>query len=1117
MKRFIKTLLYAVAVLTLAGVGIVAYEAWPRSRELVTDADSIRLPASDAVVRDVVWQPAKPVANLNSRVDEYEAGISSDGGTLLIVRGRPGENADIFVALRHGDGWTEAEPLAAINTPNDELGPVFADDGESIYFYSDRPGGAGGYDLWLSRRGAEGWREPVNLGPAVNSSFDDYGPALTGDGKRLYFASNRPKPDEKIPEAADGWTATLRADRRVRDFDIFVAELTEAGAQQARPVDEINSPADDGAPAVSPYGDFLYFASNCTGGAGGFDIYRSRQLNGRLQSPTGLGPTINTAANELDPRLSLGGYGLFFSSDRRTENDKQTSSGTQSAEKSVASSPPAGESRTSSDAGSTRHDYDLYYSASREVFRETESRPSGFDWAGLWSAMAPNLAWALLTLLLIALLLALMRDFKNRRLSLLARCLFASLLAHLALLLLFNVWQVGSAVATALRGRGETRVSLVSTAIGETITSQIRGNLTEVSTPNIESASNQAAAFQPPPVPVQTDRVDTLKMLIENRLEDRNFTALEPSKALDSALERLAQTPPPQPTVEPETSNQLGRDADSEYSLPESSPAAVTAEPDHPVVPAMADQVTTPSNLLLATSQPADTPEQFSVKRDVAQDVVAADSPSDHATTAPPEDAGLPRVTPEASSSDPVTPVELASAISVHSIEIPVSDVPATDAPEPIGRPTLPSPLASATNLSQRLNFPLHVTQDSVESEITRMPPSTAPSISEQALAVIPNSAAVTDAPMTSPIPAAAVVTDTPSQLAVHHEFTPSDFAMPDTRPSDSLEAAPASAAQWVVTPLTGTQTRPIGLPTPPSQKEPFARTNLSPAESSIHSDALSERSNTSDAAVKKLTPIPVSNQTAVATEIEVSAAAVALAIPSNSDLVGGGVLPPDAVGLIRGRVTRKDSGAPVAGAKVQLVLTEASVEVVSRPAGDYELAVPEVPPFFALTASLPGFVPKSVNVSAAELKRGALIVDFALEPVTDLIIALESQPDVHHLGNDQFEGRINSQFQKSSEGRRLISTFNVSKEQLAAGYSRAWLTMMTRGVQCPHQMRINGRLVRSRMTESPRDGSFGEFSAEFDPRWLLEGENTFKLRAQSCSGDLDDFEFVNVQIHLKP
>lgn len=79
---------------------------------------------------------------------------------------------------------------------------------------------------------------------------------------------------------------------------------------------DVNSPADDLDPAVTPHGDFVYFASDRGGGAGGFDIYRSRIRGRLLAAPQSLGPEVNSDANEIAPETRMEGFDLFFSSDR---------------------------------------------------------------------------------------------------------------------------------------------------------------------------------------------------------------------------------------------------------------------------------------------------------------------------------------------------------------------------------------------------------------------------------------------------------------------------------------------------------------------------------------------------------------------------------------------------------------------------------------------------------------------------------------------------------------------------------------------------------------------------------------------------------------------------------
>jgi hypothetical protein len=226
----------------------------------------------------------------------------------------------------------------------------------------------------------------------------------------------------------------------------------------------------------------------------------------------------------------------------------------------------------------------------------------------------------------------------------------------------------------------------------------------------------------------------------------------------------------------------------------------------------------------------------------------------------------------------------------------------------------------------------------------------------------------------------------------------------------------------------------------------------------------------------------------------------------------------PDAVGTIRGRVTDATTGLPLPDATIRLTMhDQSSVVAMSGETGWYELGVPQVPEFFALSASLDGYLPEAVNVETARLRGRAIIQNFRLRPDDETVIALESDPEVHHLGNDRFEGVINSRFQKRSEGTRAVAVFPLSAHQISSPFTQAEVRMLVKGVQCPHRIFINDELLSRRLDRSPKDGSFGEFLASFDASALHEGENVLEIHCVSCRGDVDDFEFVNVQIHLRP
>lgn len=443
-----KLKLAMVVVIAMVGtVTLVAMAGWrTRGPEWWTDGGAIRVEAREAPVREILWKPAEPTLGASGSADEYEPRYSADGMMLVFVRGKPGGTADLWMARRTAAGWSEPEAIASVNTKQDELGPELSADGKRLYFYSDRPGGAGGYDLWAAERAEEGWGEPVNLGEGVNSKWNEYGPALSPDGSVVWFSSNRPAIGE--PATSDEtWSATVREHRTRRDYDLFRARIRDGTAGAAEAATWLNTEADEGAPAMSPAGDFLYFASDRTGGLGGFDMYRAR-VAGEV-GPENLGAAVNSAANDLDPALTADGFRLCFSSDRAKEG---------------------------AESGGGLARYALWFTVSREVYRHAEPGAKlnvlGFlPWLGL----------LLLTLVPLLLLAKLMSSevWRKRlgRLGLVARCLLVSLVIHACLASLFSIWKVGSGIIDLVQGGGGggNRIVIASGTPGGSAAGQIRG------------------------------------------------------------------------------------------------------------------------------------------------------------------------------------------------------------------------------------------------------------------------------------------------------------------------------------------------------------------------------------------------------------------------------------------------------------------------------------------------------------------------------------------------------------------------------------------------------------------------------------------------------------------
>ncbi len=150
---------------------------------------------------DGTWsEPEALNENINSTFSENSVSISPDGNTLYFSSDRPitpdKTDLDIYVSKKGRNGeWGAAKNLGpTINTPYDEDGPFIDYDGKTLYFSSKGHKGMGGYDIYKSTydEATDSWSEPVNLGYPMNSPDNDVYFVSTRDGQRGYYASAKP-------------------------------------------------------------------------------------------------------------------------------------------------------------------------------------------------------------------------------------------------------------------------------------------------------------------------------------------------------------------------------------------------------------------------------------------------------------------------------------------------------------------------------------------------------------------------------------------------------------------------------------------------------------------------------------------------------------------------------------------------------------------------------------------------------------------------------------------------------------------------------------------------------------------------------------------------------------
>jgi len=207
------------------------------------------------------WGNVKMVKELCTPGHESILSISDDGRMMIISKGEG--NGDLYMAQRELLGkWSEPVPLGKnINTSSMEAGAFITGNGKKLYFASDRSGGFGGLDLYMSERRTNGkWGAAVNLGPKINTIFDEDAPSIGKEGDRIFFSS--------------------KGHKAMGGYDIFTAKWDEANQSFKNPENlgfPINSSDDDNTYITSPDSGIAYYSSFRENGAGDLDIFHLMQ------------------------------------------------------------------------------------------------------------------------------------------------------------------------------------------------------------------------------------------------------------------------------------------------------------------------------------------------------------------------------------------------------------------------------------------------------------------------------------------------------------------------------------------------------------------------------------------------------------------------------------------------------------------------------------------------------------------------------------------------------------------------------------------------------------------------------------------------------------------------
>ncbi|MBW7867252.1 MAG: PD40 domain-containing protein [Brumimicrobium sp.] len=207
---------------------------------------------------DGVWNDPKMMNFCKANMNESAVSTSNGSDTIYYYNDNVG-NGDLYFGIFKNEQLENTQPIliSGVNSKYWDPHINFSKDGKTLYFSSNRPGGFGGRDIYKITKNSDGsWGEPVNLGPTINSEYDEDAPSIADDNVTLYFSSN--------------------GKRSIGGFDVFKTEYNVETKKWS-------VPENMGTPINTTYHDiyfnlsenrFAYMSSNRPGGQGGADIYQ---------------------------------------------------------------------------------------------------------------------------------------------------------------------------------------------------------------------------------------------------------------------------------------------------------------------------------------------------------------------------------------------------------------------------------------------------------------------------------------------------------------------------------------------------------------------------------------------------------------------------------------------------------------------------------------------------------------------------------------------------------------------------------------------------------------------------------------------------------------------------
>lgn len=208
------------------------------------------------------WETAQNIGEpVNTESHDATVGLAPDGKSLLTYHGISRKDGNVLITKQDESGnWIQTSNIGDnINTKHHESAATLSFDEKTLFFVSDKPGGYGSHDIYVAHWDDEKqeWGKAENVGPTLNTEFEEKGVFFHPDNKTLYFSSEGHK--------------------TMGGLDIFKSEYNSETGEWTEPQNigaPINTPDDDVYFVVSGNERYAYYSSFRSGGYGEKDIYK---------------------------------------------------------------------------------------------------------------------------------------------------------------------------------------------------------------------------------------------------------------------------------------------------------------------------------------------------------------------------------------------------------------------------------------------------------------------------------------------------------------------------------------------------------------------------------------------------------------------------------------------------------------------------------------------------------------------------------------------------------------------------------------------------------------------------------------------------------------------------